>query len=175
MPQKQSPATNESATIINSLNLLPHPEGGWYREVFRSDEIIPLSSLPERYKSPHCFSTSIYFLLEKGDFSAFHRISSDETWHFYMGSPLIIYCIQHDGSIQQVLLGNILAEGQILQYTIPRNYWFAAKIQGNSDFSLVGCTVAPGFEFQDFELGQRQILTDLYPQHASLIAELTRK
>ena len=173
-PLKKHPSTNESAIIIGQLQLLPHPEGGWYREMYRSDELIPLSSLPGRYNSQHCFSTSVYFLLEKDDFSAFHRITSDETWHFYMGSPVIIYCIFADGSATQVVLGNNLAKGQLLQYTIIRNCWFAAKNQEDNPFSLVGCTVSPGFEFTDFELGQRKTLVDLYPQYHNIISELSR-
>jgi predicted cupin superfamily sugar epimerase len=112
VPQKKILATSESAKLIDHLKLLPHPEGGWYREVYRSEENIPVGSLPERYKSQHCYSTSIYFLLEKDDFSAFHRISSDETWHFYMGSPVTIYCIFPDGSTQQIVIGSNIAEGQ---------------------------------------------------------------
>lgn len=174
MLPKKIPATSESASIIDQLKLQPHPEGGWYREAYRSGEILEVSSLPGRYTSPHCYSTSIYFMLEKGDFSAFHRLSSDETWHFYLGGPVVLYCIFPDGTTNEVAIGNNLDQGQLLQYTIRRNCWFAAKNQGNALFSLVGCTVAPGFEFADFELAQRKNLTDLYPQHAILISELTR-
>jgi hypothetical protein len=165
---------NEAAQIIKHLKLLPHPEGGWYREVYRSDENIQSAFLPKRYTSPHCFATSIYFLLEKDDFSAFHRIISDETWHFYIGSPVIIYCIFPDGSSTQVILGNKLEEGQIPQYTILRNCWFAARNLDAGTFSLLGCTVSPGFEFSDFELGQQQTLIGLFPQYTTLISGLTR-
>ncbi len=166
---------SEAEEIIKRLELLPHPEGGWYREVYRSDELIMIASLPERYIVPHCFSTSIYFLLKSDDFSAFHRIRSDETWHFYLGSPLIIYCIYPDGSSSQVLMGNKLSDGQFLQHTISRDCWFAAKCIIDKSFSLVGCTVSPGFEFQDFKLGQRQKLIGLFPQHTSVITEFTRQ
>jgi uncharacterized protein len=165
---------NDAASIINSLELLPHPEGGWYREVYRSDDVIQVDALPDRYKSQHCFSTSIYFLLESHNFSAFHRISSDETWHFYLGSPVVIYIISSEGDLAQVTMGINLQEGQYLQYTIPRNYWFAAKVQDNNSFTLVGCTVAPGFEFVDFELASGKQLIDLYPVHTDLISGLTR-
>lgn len=174
VPAQKIPLTNESAAIISQLNLLPHPEGGWYSEVYRSDEILQTDSLPGRYKSAHCFSTSIYFMLEKDDFSAFHRISSDETWHFYMGSPVLIHCIHPDGSCSKIELGNNLSAGQVLQYTIRRNCWFAAKNMDVYSFSLFGCTVAPGFEFSDFELGQKQTLCSLFPQHGAAISELTR-
>jgi uncharacterized protein len=174
VPARNYPKTNEAALIIEQLQLLPHPEGGWYREVYRSDETIQPGSLPERYTSARCFSTSIYFLLEKADFSAFHSISSDETWHFYKGSPVIIYCISPSGLFTQVVLGNNLDQGQVLQYTIIRNCWFAARNQDDSSFSLVGCTVSPGFDFLDFELGRRQTLIKLFPQNSALISTLTR-
>jgi hypothetical protein len=173
MNLKKLPSTNESAVIIEKLDLLPHPEGGWYSEVYRSDDILQTHSLPERYKTPHCFSTSIYFLLESDDFSAFHRISSDETWHFYLGSPLVIYCIFPDGSVSHILMGNNLNEGQLLQFTIKRNCWFAAKIKDINSFTLVGCTVSPGFEFPDFELADRQNLLKMFPQNAALMSDLT--
>jgi uncharacterized protein len=165
---------NDAASIISRLELLPHPEGGWYRETYRSEDVIPVNSLPTRYTSPHCFSTSIYFLLESHDFSAFHRISSDETWHFYLGSPVVIYIISHDGEVSEINMSNNLAEGHYLQYTIPRSSWFAAKVQNNNSFTLVGCTVAPGFEFTDFELASRKQLIDLFPVHLDLISGLTR-
>jgi hypothetical protein len=164
----------ESAQIIEHLKLLPHPEGGWYREVYRSDEILQTDSLPKRYNSSHHFSTSIYFLLENEDFSAFHRISSDETWHFYSGSPVQIFVLSQEGSVTEVLLGNKMMDGHYLQYTVRRNCWFAAKIMDTTGFSLVGCTVAPGFEFPDFELAQRQNLCSMFPQHAAIIEEFTR-
>jgi len=172
---EKSPSTNEAATLIRQLKLLPHPEGGWYREVFRSNEIIQIESIAPRYRKPHCFSTSIYFLIESNDFSAFHRIRSDETWHFYAGSPVTIYTLLQDGTVSEATLGNNLAEGQLLQFTIERNTWFAARIKTEGSFALVGCTVSPGFEFEDFELGKRHDLTDLFPQHAAMISGLTRE
>jgi len=159
---------------VQHLNLLPHPEGGWYSEVYRSEEILQLVSLPQRYSSEHCFSTSIYFLLEKDDFSAFHRITSDETWHFYLGSPVVLYTIDTDGSVNSVILGNDFSKGQQLQFTIRRNKWFAASCTKEDDYSLVGCTVAPGFDYSDFELGKRNELLKMYPQHTQLISEYTR-
>ncbi|MFZ4547462.1 MAG: cupin domain-containing protein [Bacteroidales bacterium] len=172
--EKKSPVAIDAGWVINHLNLTRHPEGGWFSEVYRSDEKILAEQLPDRYTSSHCFSTSIYFMLDNDDFSAFHRISSDETWHFYLGSPIIIYCIFSDGSKSETLLGNNLLERQLLQFTIPHNCWFAAKSLNPNSFSLVGCTVSPGFEFSDFELAKRQDLTEMYPQHAALIAGFTR-
>jgi uncharacterized protein len=168
------PQINEAPAIIDHLNLSRHPEGGWYREVYRSDEILPAGSLPERYNEPHSINTSIYFLLENGDFSAFHRIRSDETWHFYLGSPVIIYILSPDGKYREVILGNNLIGNQELQYTILRDCWFAAKVQTTGSFALVGCTVSPGFEFSDFELAERQQLICLFPKYEELISLLTR-
>ena len=169
------PQINEAPAIIDHLNLSRHPEGGWYREVYRSDEILPAGSLPERYNEPHSINTSIYFLLESGDFSAFHRIRSDETWHFYLGSPVIIYIIFPDGKYREVVMGNNLIDNQELQYTILRGCWFAAKVQDEDSFALVGCTVSPGFEFSDFELAERKQLISLFPDYEQLILSLTRK
>jgi predicted cupin superfamily sugar epimerase len=174
MSAKKSQKTNDADSIIEHLGLVRHPEGGWFSEVYRSEEKILAEHLPVRYKSAHCFSTSIYFLLQNDDFSAFHRIASDETWHFYLGSPIIISCIFPDGSTSEILLGNKLFEGHLLQFTIPRNCWFAARNQDSNSFSLVGCTVSPGFEFSDFELANRQNLTETYPNHVALINGLTR-
>jgi len=168
------PQINEAPAIIDHLNLSRHPEGGWYREVYRSDEILPAGSLPERYNEPHSINTSIYFLLENGDFSAFHRIRSDETWHFYLGSPVIIYILSPDGKYREVILGNNLIDNQELQYTILRDSWFAAKVHNAGSFALVGCTVSPGFEFSDFELAERQQLICLFPKYEELISSLTR-
>ncbi len=166
---------NNSSDVINQLKLQAHPEGGWFCEVYRSQDIFETDCLPEHYSSAHCFSTSIYFLLDKNDFSAFHRIRSDETWHFYLGSPVVIHCIFADASYTSVELGRNLTEGQVLQYTISRNCWFAARNLDESTFSLVGCTVAPGFEFSDFELGNCEDLISLFPQHAALVRQFTRQ
>ena len=156
------------------MRLKPHPEGGWYREVYRSAETLSADSLPARYQVPHCFATSIYFLLESHDFSAFHRIRSDETWHFYMGSPVTLYILTPDGNLTKVILGNRIEDEQVLQYTIMHDCWFAARVLMDTSFSLVGCAVSPGFEFSDFELADRSTLTNQFPANAQLISVLTR-
>lgn len=173
-PKKIQLNKKEATRLINTLQLIHHPEGGWYREVYRSDEIIGQNSLPERYSVPHCYSTSIYFLLESDDFSAFHRIASDETWHFYKGSPVTLFIISGDGALNTVTMGSDVEKGHILQYTIIRDCWFAAKTSEDSSYSLVGCTVAPGFEFHDFELADRKTLMVQYPDHSEIIKTLTR-
>jgi predicted cupin superfamily sugar epimerase len=163
-----------TAQLISQFNLQKHPEGGWYNQTYRSKELIPVTALPERFKGDRPFSTAIYFLLEKGSFSAFHKIKSDECWHFYSGDPLHIYVIEQTGELMTITLGSDLEEGQSFQYIVPANCWFASRPAPGSQYCFVGCTVAPGFEFDDFELGSADELSQLYPDHASLIKELCR-
>jgi uncharacterized protein len=158
---------------IRHLNLLPHPEGGFYRETYRSNEIIPREGLPSRFPAPRNFSTAIYFLLRSADKSLFHKIKSDELWHFHYGSSLNIYTI-----IDQVLnvhrLGPDLESGESLQVAIPANCWFGAKVASPKGYTLSSCTVAPGFDFTDFELAKKETLTKEFPQFSELINELTK-
>ncbi|MCS7012755.1 MAG: cupin domain-containing protein [Chloroherpetonaceae bacterium] len=161
--------------LIAALGLQAHPEGGFFREVYRSQEMIAHTALPARFSGERCFGTSIYFLLRSDDFSAFHRIQSDEIWHFYDGSPLALYMLHQDGTLQTVVLGRAIEDGQVFQATVPAQCWFAAKVTQPDSFALTGCTVAPGFDFADFELASRQKLIEAYPQHRQLIEALTRE
>lgn len=160
--------------LIALYNLQPHPEGGWYKETYQSKEQINAASLPERFGGSRAFSTAIYFLLEQGNYSAFHRIKSDECWHFYAGDPLVVYVLQQDGTLDEIMLGNDITNGQLFQYVVPANCWFASRPATDSKFCFVGCTVAPGFDFADFELADAAVLSALYPQHKSCIEELCR-
>lgn len=162
-----------AAELVTRLHLLRHPEGGWYRETYRAAEQIAGSALPERFGGDRCFSTAIYFLLEPGDFSALHRIKADELWHFYSGSSVLVHRIDPDGSYQRLQLGPHLAAGEQFQLVIPAGCWFGAEPIGNGH-ALVGCTVAPGFDFADFELAERAQLISRYAQHKDLITRLTR-
>ncbi len=164
----------DSQYWIENLLLEPHPEGGYFKETYRSDDQIPFSALPDRYQGDRSFGTSIYFLLKGDNFSAFHRIQSDEGWHFYAGDPVIIYIIAPDGNRVDVLMGRDLDKGQQLQYVIPFGHWFAAQVVKPEGFSLVGCTVNPGFDFDDFELAKRSKLVSRFPQHEEIITRLTR-
>ena len=159
--------------LIKNLNLLRHPEGGWYRETYRSNELIPAHALPERFSADRCFSTAIYFLLESGDISALHRIRSDEVWHFYAGAPLMIHRFDPDGVYSHALLGHNPENGGQFQITVPAGCWFGAEPVGEG-FGLAGCTVAPGFDFADFEMADRQELLSRYPGHEVIIRRLTR-
>lgn len=159
---------------IQQLQLTEHVEGGAFREVYRSPLILAPGSLPEAFGAPRNASTSIYFLLKQDQFSAFHRIKSDELWHFYYGDPLVVYELEEDGSCTSHLLGNDPAQGQQFQCVVKAGSWFASRVQAGGSYSLVGCTVAPGFDFADFELADRATLAAAYPAHRQLITELTR-
>lgn len=165
---------SEVQSIIETLELVRHPEGGWYREVYRSAESIGVASLPGRFGKQHCFATSIYYLLESGDISAFHRIKSDETWHFYLGSPLKLYVLLEDGAMQKILLGDNPAAGQVFQWTVPHGLWFGAEVSVPGSFALLGCTVSPGFEFGDLEFAEYSELEEKYSRYSTLIRRLAK-
>jgi predicted cupin superfamily sugar epimerase len=159
---------------IEKLNLKRHPEGGYYRETYRSSEIIKHAALPERFHGPRVFSTAIYFLLSGAEVSHLHRIKSDEIWHFYAGSSLMIHVIDLDGSYQKIKLGLDVDKGEAIQVVVHAGCWFGAELEELNSFCLVGCTVAPGFDFEDFELGGRNDLLQSYPQHHAIIRLLTK-
>ena len=163
-----------AAQLIQQYNLQPHPEGGWFKETYKCHEYIPASALPKRFGSNRAFSTAIYFLLEQGNFSAFHRIKSDECWHFYAGDPLRVYVLQPNGHLDIIDLGNDIFHGQQFQYIVPANCWFASRPLPGSSFCFVGCTVAPGFDFADFEMADAASLIAKYPQYQNIIKELCR-
>ncbi|MCX7877620.1 MAG: cupin domain-containing protein [Ignavibacteria bacterium] len=154
---------------INKLNLQKHPEGGWFREVYRSDEEIKQEHLPSRYSGKRCHATSIYYLISENDFSAFHRLKSDEIWHFYSGSPVKIHTIDEEGNYSSVTLGE-----DEFQFTIKRGLWFAAELSDKTSYSLAGCTVSPGFDFDDFEIGKQDELKSQFPHLQEVIIRLTR-
>ncbi|MFM6926026.1 MAG: cupin domain-containing protein [Ferruginibacter sp.] len=167
-----------SATVkqlIEKFELLPHPEGGYFKETYRSAETIPASALAEKLSGDRTFSTAIYFLLEAGDFSAFHKIKSDECWHFYAGDTLLVHVIHADGNLETIRLGNNFLSGDRFQFVVPANCWFASEPAPGSSFSFVGCTVAPGFDFEDFELAKAEELVKMYPDHASIIKRICRQ
>lgn len=165
---------SRAGQLIEQYNLQPHPEGGWYRQTYKSNEQVAANALPIRFGASRAFSTAIYFLLEQGNFSAFHRIKSDECWHFYAGDPLLIYIIQQNGEFEIISLGNDPEKGLAFQYVVPAGCWFASRPAPGSEYCFVGCTVSPGFEFEDFELAEADILSNEYPQHTMIIKELCR-
>ncbi|MFP4123129.1 cupin domain-containing protein [Coleofasciculus sp.] len=166
--------TKNAGYWIEKLGLQKHPEGGYYKETYRSDEEIAHENLPKRFSGRRNFSTAIYFLLVGTEFSALHRIKSDELWHFYAGSSLTIHVVEQSGNYRPIKLGENLDEGEAFQAVVKAGDWFSATVNNPQSYSLVGCTVAPGFDFNDFELGKREELIKRYPQHQSLIEKMTR-
>jgi predicted cupin superfamily sugar epimerase len=159
---------------IEKLQLNPHPEGGYYRETYRSEDVLAREALPSRFEGARAASTAIYFLIEGENFSAFHRLVSDEMWHFYAGSALLVHAVNSIGAYSSLRLGNDAEAGEVPQAVVPAGYWFASHVADWKSWALVGCTVSPGFDFADFEIGSRTKLTELYPQHRELILRLTR-
>ncbi|MFH1027655.1 MAG: cupin domain-containing protein [Pseudomonadota bacterium] len=170
----RQPNPHSTSYWIEQLGLARHPEGGWFRESYRSAELIPASALPDRFDEQRCFSTAIYFLLEEGDISALHRLKSDEIWHFYDGASLAVHVIEPDGKHYTLLLGHDLDGGEQLQAIVPAGCWFGAELAGSGEHALVGCSVAPGFDFNDFEMASGEELIALFPQHEGLISRMTR-
>jgi predicted cupin superfamily sugar epimerase len=160
--------------MVNHYQMQPHPEGGFYKQTYRSNEYLNAEHLPERFGGERVISTAIYFLLEGNQFSAFHRIKSDELWHFYYGTSLNIYVIHKDGSLEIIKLGNNPEAGEQFQAVVKAGCWFASKLVKGEGFSFVGCTVAPSFDFTDFELAKTEELVKEYPQHKDLIMQLCR-
>ena len=159
---------------LKKLNLEKHPEGGWFKEVYKSCETLKKEHLHERYSGPRHTGTSIYFLITDKEFSAFHRIKSDEIWHFYDGSAVTIHMINTDGNYSTVKLGNNFEAGEVFQFTIPHGVWFAGTVDEADSYALIGCTVSPGFDYDDFELGIREEMMKVFPMHKEIIKRLTR-
>lgn len=158
---------------IDNLHLQPHPEGGFFREFFRSDIIIKRENLPAIYNGDRNSGTSIYYLLSEKDVSKFHKLKSDEIWHHIDGCSVEIHTFDSDGNYECKLLGKDAENGCVPQIVIPRRTWFGAKLKDTTLFALVGCTVVPGFNFDDFQLGNRKDLLKDFPEHQSIILELT--
>ena len=158
---------------IENLGLEPHPEGGCFREVYRSSAAVPGGAVPG-YDGPRNLGTSIYFLLQGEEFSALHRIKQDELWHFYLGSTLTVHVIDAAGRYAPIRMGPDPAAGECLQALVPGGSLFGASMDGGRGYALVGCTCVPGFDFADFEMPSREELFESYPQHRELIHGLTR-
>jgi len=159
---------------IEGLQLRRHPEGGWFRENYRSEEVLAAAGLPRRFGGDRAFSTAIYFLLEGEDFSALHRIKQDEVWHFYDGSPLTLHVIDPEGRYSTIEVGRDLWAGEVPQAVVKAGCLFGATVNDTRSYALVGCTVAPGFDFADFEMPGLEELCRLYPRQRQVIERLTR-
>ena len=157
------------------LGLTPHPvEGGYFNETYRSDEQLPAAALPPRYGAPRALGTAIYYLLTPDTFSALHRLASDEIFHFYLGDPVEMLQLHPDGSHHVVLIGPDLEAGQRPQVIVPRHIWQGARLIPGGRHALLGTTVAPGFDYTDYETAQRPHLLTTHPQARNLITALTR-
>lgn len=174
MIEKDHLTTKNAAYWIEKLELAAHPEGGRFKRVYCSSDTIETGCLPERFYGARPVCTAILYLLEGSDFSALHRLKSDEIWHFYTGSPVLLTSIDPDGILSEHLLGDDPDRGEQFQVVMEKNHWFGARVVDPDSFALVGCTVAPGFDFEDFELGDRDTLLRLFPQHCAAIEKLTR-
>lgn len=160
---------------IKKLNLIPHPEGGYYREIYRAEGIVSQQNLPMRYNGGRAYSTSIYYLLESGDVSSLHRLASDEQWFHIDGSALTIHSITPDGTYTQHAIGKNLDNGESPYAVVRHGCWFGGTVDSLDSFTLVGCVVSPGFNFDDFELAKKDQLIRQFPRHKALIEQITRK
>lgn len=158
--------------FVEKLDMIAHPEGGFYKPTFMSEECITSNDLNTKFDGDRSLWTSIYFLLRDGEVSHFHRLKSDEMWYYHAGNSLTIYMISPEGELITKQLGLDIEKGESPQVLVPKNYIFGSAMN-NKGFSLVGCMVSPGFEFSDFELFERHCLLDMYPKHRDIIRKLT--
>ena len=174
MSETPDPMTADQ--IITALGLASHPEGGFYRETYRAAGSIAKDALPPGFAADRVFATSIYYLLKAHQVSTLHRLRSDELWHFHSGDALEVIDIASDGVLTTTVLGHNIADGETLQSVVPGGRWFGARLARPRPgaYALVGCTVAPGFDFADFEIARRADLLAAFPQHDATITAMTR-
>ncbi|MDO8644098.1 MAG: cupin domain-containing protein [bacterium] len=150
--------------LVKLYEMKPHPEGGFFKETYRSSGVIPKNGLPEKFKGDRSYSTAIYYLLSEGGKSKLHRLVTDEMFHFYLGDPLTVVEIRPDGKVLKTIVGPDVIAGQKVQHVIPAGHWFGAFVNPGSRYSFIGCTVAPGFDFEIFEMGNKEELLKQFPQ-----------
>jgi predicted cupin superfamily sugar epimerase len=161
--------------LMAALDLRPLPlEGGFFRETYRAADQLPAAALPARYARAKSAATAIYYLLTPDTFSALHRLATDEIFHFYLGSPVHMLQLLPDGGGRVVVLGPDVLAGQQPQVVVPRGVWQGSCLEPGGEFALLGTTMAPGFDFSDYENGDRVALAGRYPAFADLIGRLTR-
>jgi uncharacterized protein len=160
--------------IVERFELVPHPEGGYFREVYRSATKLEHPGIPPGTPAARTAGTLIYFLLSGNDFSAFHRVRfSDEIWHLYAGGPLELHLIDRDGRLERRVLTTDVLRGEPT-CTVPAGTWQSARLVDGASYALGGCSVAPGFDFDDFEMPPAADLLEWFPRHAAIIRALTR-
>lgn len=168
------PATPLDAEAwIRALALDPHPEGGHFRESWRAEEQVVPGARSAQPGAPRAAGTAIHYLLRAGEHSRLHRLRADEVWHLYVGGPLVLHVFERDNAYHPRVLGLDVAAQQAPQHVVPKGCWFGAELADGVPFALVGCTVAPGFEFADLEFADRQRLLAQHPDHAALVTRLT--
>jgi predicted cupin superfamily sugar epimerase len=165
-----------AAELKKTLGLEPHPrEGGWFRETWKAEEMIPSEALPAaRYSGSRSAGTAIYYLLEPQNFSEMHKLASDEVFHFYLGDPVEMLQLWPDGTGKRVVLGHDIANGQLLQTVVPQGVWQGTRLVSGGNVALLGCTVSPGFDYADYASGKREELVRGWPDWKALIEGLTR-
>lgn len=163
-----------ASQLMVHYGMEPHPEGGYYLSTYRSEEMIQIEHLPARYVGERHFSSAILYLLDGNDFSSFHRLKSDEIWHFYSGSALKIYVISPGGDLEVITLGSGFEYGETFQAVVRAGHWFASTPSDVNGYSLSGCTLSPGFDFYDFELADANELSREFPQHQMLVRQFCR-
>ncbi len=170
------PAPLTPEDVIRLLNLEPHPEeGGFFAETYRSAESMRPGHLQNQYDGPRSFGTAIYYMLTPDTYSHIHRLKSDEIFHFYLGAPCEMLQLHPDGRTETIILGQDIAAGQKLQVLAPKGVWQGTRLLPGGGFGLLGCTVAPGFEYADYDHGDRAALIRQYPMAEKLITLLTSK
>jgi len=174
MTKAEFGSTGYIEAIIRELGLVPLPEeGGLYAETYRSDGVIPGGAISGRHASPRRCATAIYYLITPEHFSALHRVTSTEVFHFYLGDPVDMLQLYQDGTGATLTIGTDLLAGQRPQVVVRRGVWQGTRLKPGGRFALLGCTVSPGFEFEDYEHGRRQALLAAYPDFAAQIRLLT--
>ncbi len=165
----------DAKQYINQLQLKAHPEGGYYKRTYQSTLHLPQQQLPISFNGNRLAASAIYFLLTSDSFSAFHKLQADELWHFYAGNTVTLFLISSNGDLNTLQLGNPIQSPKAqFQILVPPQTWFAAAVLEENSYALVGCTLSPAFDFEDFELGKRAYLLKEFPQHPHLIHQYTR-
>ena len=159
---------------IDALQLKKHPEGGYFKETYRSEDHIGPCCLGRDGNDYRSISTAIFYLLKEDDVSMFHRLRSDELWHYYAGASLSLHILGQDGQYAVETLGINVDRGEIPQVVVPAGLWFGATVNDTMSYCIAGCSMAPGFDFKDFEIGSRDDLIHRYPDHRHIIQRLTR-
>jgi predicted cupin superfamily sugar epimerase len=155
-----------AASLVKKLGLEKHPEGGYFKQTYRSDMMAAI----EGFDGPRNISNAIYYMLAGNQFSAFHRLKSDEIWHHYAGGSITLYAIDRDGKLSKTKIGR---EGSP-QAIMKAGTWFAAAVNSKKSYCLLGCTMSPGFDYPDWELGKRDVLVGMYPHHKKIIERYTK-